>query len=530
MRKLTTFLVLGLVLAGLVAGCRPAPSPTATPVPAAPTPTLVPTPTPMPTPTPAPVALTLPGDDWGYPSPFTFYPRGPGYLRMSFIFDTLTWKDEKGIIPWLADSWEVSEDGTKWTFKLHPGVKWHDGKPLTAEDVAFTFDYFKKHIAAFKWFMRAKEIEKAEAIDEHTVALHLKEPIAGFLVNVAGSVPIIPQHIWKDVEDPAKFTGKEAIIGSGPFKLVEYSKEECRYVYEANPDYFKGKPVVDRLVFIKVKDDAMALKTGTVDAAFFWGKEIEAVKALEAEPNLESIEGPSFWVLQIIFNTKRPPFDKVEFRRAIAHAIDRSKIVEKVTHGGAIVANLGIISPGTDWYNPNLPAYEYDPAKAKKMLDELGAKGLKITLLTTGKFAREAELVKADLEKVGLEAEVKSADWGTVDGLLKKGDFDLAISGHGGIANPDILRNPAWPATVYKNDEYDRLFAEQSKAMDKEQRRKVVWQLQRIIAEDLPVLTLYHPKIWCVYNPAKLDTWFYTPGGISTGIPTEQNKLVFLKR
>lgn len=99
MRKLAAFLVLALVLGGLVAGYRPALLPAATPVLAATTPT------------PAPVTLTLPGDDWGYPSPFTFYPRGPGYIRMSFIFDTLTWKDEKGIIPWLADSWEVSEDG-----------------------------------------------------------------------------------------------------------------------------------------------------------------------------------------------------------------------------------------------------------------------------------------------------------------------------------------------------------------------------------------------------------------------------------
>jgi peptide/nickel transport system substrate-binding protein len=525
-----SFLVLALVVAGLVAGCRPAPTPTATLVPAAPTPTSAPTPTPVPTPTPAPVTLTLPGDDWGYPSPFTFYPRGPGYIQMFFLFDTLAWKDEKGVIPWLADGWEVSKDGTIWTFKLHEGVKWHDGKPLTAEDVAFTFDYFKEHIVAFEWFMAVEKVARTEVVGDHTVALHLKEPVASFLVNIAGSVPIIPKHIWEDVEDPAKFMGKEAVIGSGPFKLAEYSKEECRYIYEANPDYFKGKPVVDRLVFTKVQDEALALKTGTVDAAFFWGKEIEAVKELEAEPNLEAIEGPSFWVLQLLFNCKRPPFDKVEVRRAIAHTVDRSKIVEKVTHGGAIVANLGIVSPGTDWYNPELPVYEYDPFKAKDILDELGLEELSLTLLTTGDYAREAELIKADLEQIGIKVEVKSADWGTVDGLLKAGDFDLAISGHGAITSPDTLTNPAWPATVYKNEEYDRLFEEQSRTIGEEKRRRLVWQLQQILAEDLPVLTFYHPKIWCVYDPAKLDTWFYTKGGVSTGIPTEQNKLVFLAR
>ena len=521
MRKTTTFLILAVVLASLVARCKPALTPAATPVSAAPTP--------IPGATSAPRTLTLPGDDWGYPSPFTRYPRGPGYIQMSFLFDTLTWKDEKGATPWLASRWEVSEEGTRWTFYLHEGVRWHDGEPLTAEDVVFTFDYLKEHLAPGFEALK-QQIERAEAQDEHTVVLYLKEPMAGFLSDVAGSVAIIPRHIWKDVEDPTKFTAPEAVIGTGPFRLLEYSKEECRYTYEANPDYFKGRPVVDRLIFIKVQDEALALKTRTVDAAFFWGKEIGAVRELEAEPNLEVIEGPSLWVLQLIFNCERPPFDRVDFRRAIAHAIDRSRIVEQVTHGGAMVANLGIVSPGTDWYNPKLPTYEYDPAKAKEILDELGVRGLRLTLLTTGEFAREAELIQADLGQVGIEVEVKSADWGTVDGLLREGDFDLTISGHGGIADPGTLDTPTWPALAYENEELDRLSEEQGRTLDEEKRRRLVWRLQEIIAEDLPVLTLYHPKMWCVYDPAKLDTWFYTSGGVAGGIPSEQNKLVFLRR
>ncbi|MCK4451914.1 MAG: ABC transporter substrate-binding protein, partial [Anaerolineae bacterium] len=365
-RKQIVFTLLALLLVSLVAGCGPAPTPTATPVPGEPTATPAaetPTATPVPeepTPTPAPVTLTLPGDDWGYPSPFTRYPRGPGYMQMSFLFDTLTWKDEKGVIPWLADGWEDSEGGTKWTFKLHEGVKWHDGEPFTAEDVAFTFEYLKEHIAP--WFEALKEqIEKVEVQDEHTVTLYLKQPIVDFLIEVAGAVPIIPKHIWQDVEDPAKFTAEEAIIGSGLFKLVEYNKEEARYVYEANADYFKGSPGVGTLTFIKVENEALALETGTTDYASFWGKEIEAVQAFEDDENYGIIDGPSFWVLQMIFNTQKAPFDDVELRRAVAHAIDREEIVEQVTHGGAIVASLGIISPFTDWHNPNLPVYEYDP-------------------------------------------------------------------------------------------------------------------------------------------------------------------------
>jgi len=513
-QKLTVLTLLILLLTGTLTGCTFAPA----------------TLTPPPTPTPSPVTLTYPGEDWGYPSPLGFYPRGPGYLRMSFLFDTLTWKDENGIIPWLADSWQVSEDGTRWTFKLHPGVKWHDGEPLTADDVAFTFDYLKAYQQSFKWFVAVSKVTRTEVVDDLTIVIETEKPVAGFLVDVAGSVPIMPRHIWEDVQDPARFAGEQATVGTGPFTLVEYNKEEARYIYQANPDYFKGKPMIDQLVFIKVQDEATALKTGTVDAASFWGKEIDVVKEIENDPNFQYIDGPSYWVLQIIFNSARSPLDQVEFRQAIVHAVDRAKIVEQVTHGGAIVANLGIVSPNSEWYNPNLPVYEYDPEKAQNMLEQIGAAGTNLTLITTGGFAREAELIKADLEQVGLGVEIKTGDRGTIDGLLREGNFDLAINGHGGIANPTILNNPTWPAAIYHNEAYDALFAEQGATVDEAQRRELVWQLQQMLVEDLPVLTIYHPRMWCVYNPDKLDTWFYTPSGIATGIPIELNKLIFLER
>ncbi|MCD6289170.1 MAG: peptide ABC transporter substrate-binding protein [Anaerolineae bacterium] len=532
MRKIVWIaLLLGLALS-LITGCAgystPAASPSAQP-PAAKA-------------SSQPTTLTLPGDDWGFPSPFGFYPRGPGYLRMSFLFDTLTWKDANNVIPWLADSWQASDDGMEWTFRLHPGVTWQDGKPLTAEDVQFTYDYLQTHAAAFKWFSAVKKVDHVEVKDERTVVIYLKEPIAGFLVDIAGSVPIIPKHIWEKVEEPGKFTGADAVVGSGPFTLAEYNKAEGRYIYEANANYFKGKPVIDRIIFIKVNDNALALKSGTIDAASFWGKEVDAVKALEQQGNFQTIEGPSYWVLQIIFNVQKPPLDQVTVRQAIAHAIQREQIVKQVTHGGAIVANLGILSPATEWYNPDLPDYRYDPETAGKMLDQAGLRdingdgkreepngeALRFTILTTQQFAREAELVKADLTRIGLNVEVKATDRGTVDGLLREGKFDMAINGHGGIANPNILQNPAWPSKVYQNTAYTQLFDEQARTMNPQQRREKVFQMEEIIANELPVLTLYHPKIWCVYNPAKLDTWFFTKGGISIGIPLEQNKLVFL--
>ena len=477
-------------------------------------------------------SLTLPGDDWGYPSPFAFYSRGPGYIRMSLLFDTLTWKDEAGVIPWLAKEWSVSDDGTEWTFTLSPGLAWHDGEPLTAEDVAFTFEYFRKlsdaHQGAFKWSWPVGKIEEAEALDEDTIVLNLTEAVAGAHEGLIGSLPIIPKHIWEGVDDPVKLTSEDAVIGSGPFKLLEYSKEEARYVYEANQDYFRGVPTVDELTFIKVENQALALETDTTDYASFWGKEIEAVETFRDEWAYGVIDGPSFWVLQTIFNTQKPPFDDVELRRAVAHVIDRQKIVDQVTQGGAIVASLGILSPFTDWHNPDLPAYEHDPEQARTMLEEAGATDLSLQLITTAGFAREAELVQADLEAVGIEVEVQTGDYSTIDGLLREGNFDLAINGHGGIANPAMLETPTWPAQTYDNVAYDELYQQQAATVDEEHRRELVWELQEIVARDLPVLTLYHPKMWTVYDASMLDSWFYTQGGIGFGIPISMNKLIFL--
>jgi peptide/nickel transport system substrate-binding protein len=490
--------------------------------------------------------LTIDDDDWGYPSPFSFYPRGPGYINMSYIFDTLTWKDENGVIPWLADSWTTSEDGRTWTFALHQGVKWHDGQDLTAEDVRFTFEYTKAHVAVSSWSLYAalQNVESAEVSGDHEVVVHLNRPLASFQDDVAGNMPILPKHIWKDVEDPTKFTASEAVIGTGPFKLVEYDKEEGLYVYEANEDFFKGRPLINRLVSTRVSDPALALETDTVDAASFWGKEIDAVNELEKEGRFEVVSGPSFWVLQIIFNCQKSPTDQVEFRRAVAYAIDREEIVEKVTHGGAMVANPGIIHPDSDWYNPQVATYDYDPAEAERLLDSVDfidrdddgtretpqGDDLSFVLLVTAEFAREAEIVKDNLAAVGIAVEVKALDWSTIDAVMKEGEFHLAMSGSGGIASPGILETPGWPSTTYDNQQYASIYQKQSNTIDVEERRQLVDQLQAIAAEDLPVFALYHPKMWCMFDPEKLDTWFYTKNGVASGIPTERNKLVFIER
>jgi peptide/nickel transport system substrate-binding protein len=477
--------------------------------------------------------------DYGYPSPFGFYPRGPGYIRMSFIFDTLTWKDENGVISWLADSWSESYDGKTWTFYLHRGVKWSDGEPFTADDVKFSFEYMQEH--PFAW-ISLENVEEVEVLDPYTVVFQLKEPDADFLDYTVGHVVIIPKHIWEDVSNPITFTGDEAVIGTGPLKLLEYNQAEGSYLYEANQECFLGEPVIDRFISMRVYDVAAELTTAGIDEASFWGVSAEAASWLEP-PDFVTQWGPSYWVLNLIFNWQEYPTNNEEFRKAIAYGINRSEIVEQVLHGYGIPANTGIIHPESEWYNPGLPSYEYNPTKANETLDSLGfidtdsnkirnypeGGDLEFELITvsgyTG-YTNEAYLIQSQLERVGIKIDVKAMDWSTVDAILKEGNFYLAINGYGGIVKPTI--QPDWPATTYDNPTYQSLYEEQKKILDYDQRKSRIYELQEIIADELPVYPLYHPKMCCVYNPEKLDTWFFTKDGVGQGIPIEMNKLIFL--
>ncbi len=164
------------------------------------------------------VAVYTIGDttgDWGFPSPYAHYSRGPGYTQMSFIFDTLVWKDESGYVGALAEDW-VMEDDDVYLFHLRKGVTWHDGVTFDADDVIFTVDYTKDN--PYMW-VDDSIIESAEKVDDYTVRLYLSEPYAPFLDQVAGTLPILPEHIWEDVNDPVNFKDQEALIGTGPYTL-----------------------------------------------------------------------------------------------------------------------------------------------------------------------------------------------------------------------------------------------------------------------------------------------------------------------
>ncbi len=254
--------------------------------------------------------------DVGFPSPFAFSALGPGgVVRLTLLFDTLTWKDGRGLIPWLAERWEVSGDGLRYTFHLRPGVRWHDGRELTAADVAFSLTYYGAH--PFKW-ATTDMVERAEALDDRTVTVRLSRPFAPFLEDIAGVVPIIPRHIWEPIADPLRFLAPEAAIGSGPFTLASYKEGAGEYLLRANPAYFRGRPLVGELAYLLVPQaqNVVALQQRATDAAL--ATDYDVARTFGQGPTYRALVTPPFSVVRLVFNVERSPFDRVEFRRALA--------------------------------------------------------------------------------------------------------------------------------------------------------------------------------------------------------------------
>jgi len=476
--------------------------------------------------------------DWGYPSPYTHYPRGPGYTRMSFIFEPLVWKDASAFIPALAREWEYVAEENAYIFKLRNNATWHDGTKFTADDVVFTFDYTQQHL--FQW-VDSSIIKSAEAIDEYTVKLYLSKPYAPFFQDVAGTQPIMPRHIWEGIEEPEKFAAPKAVIGTGPYTLVDYSKEHGTYLYKAYADYYLGKPSVDEIKFVKISAEVIpaALKEGSVSAG---DVPPEVVSEME-EASLIVITAPVAWNAKMMINHQKEPLSSKQFRQALAYAIDRESLVQITQRGHALAGSPGMMPPTSDWYNPDTPQYKYDPAKAKQLLEGQGYKLeggyftkddrlLEIELLTTSDFKEVGQFVKQQLEEVGMKINFRTMEAKTVDAKVGAWDFDLSIYGHGALYDPAFLKK--WimdedfkSARYTSNEILNELLEAQLAEMDTEKRKGLVFEIQEVYAEDLPALTLYYPKWYWAHNGTV--SLFYTKDGLAFGVPIPLNRMSFVE-
>lgn len=509
---------------------------------------------------PAAVDLVrLPGRDQGYPSPFA-YVKGPGLIRANLLFDTLLWKDASGeMIPWLAESWEHSADGTRWTFTLREGITWHDGQPLTAEDVVFTYEYVTTGPGAdFLGVVAKPPITGVSATDERTVVFTTPRPLATFEDAVAGRVLIVPRHVWDGVAEPNKLRGDEAVMGSGPYTLVSYDQATGAYEFAANEDYFLATPYVKRIQFTPSQNPLLALRQGDLDAAgpgtgISDGVPDRALAPFQSD-DFEILTEPGEATRSLHFNLAAGfPYDDVRFRQAVAYAIDRQDLVDRLLFGRGEVGTMGGLSPSHPMLAPDLPTYDHDVAEAGRLLDEIGivdADGDGMRDLPDGSAFQPViqenntyspdtgRLVTEHLRAVGIDAQTQSLDGAAADAAASEGNYTMALVGYGGLGgDPDWMRfrmssnvpgKPFFKIHGYNNPAFEEPAGRQLGTLDPEARAALVHEMQRVVAEDVPYISLYVGDRMWIYNPDVFDAWYYTPGAVFGLYPGPENKHAFV--
>jgi ABC-type transport system substrate-binding protein len=429
--------------------------------------------------------------------------------------------------PGLADKWEVSDDGLKYTFHLRQGVKFQNGEVLTADDVIYTFDRmlnpetkalntdFLDMIAGAQERMdgTATSTSGLKKIDDFTVEITLAAPFAPFLANLA--TPAGSIYNKKYVEETGKDFGTKP-MGTGPFKLDSWTYNS-ELVLSAFDDYFRGRPQFDKLVMKIVPEpqtQSLMFKKGELDV-------FDLDNATSQIPDYQKdlkytdqiVSGPRVGTYYMSMNEKIPPFDNPKVREAMMYAIDRQTLIDKLYYGTGIPAK-GILAPGLAGYNANLPGFTYDPAKAKALLTEAGfADGFDMTIYQTvdsPSTLKINEALQAMLGQVGIRAKIEQLDDAAYFGTRSEGKLGSYVADWSADYNdPDNFiytffapKNSVARSWNYENkDVQDKL--EQARAMtDMEARYKLYQEIEdTIVNKDFAYIPLFHLQHLFVVNP-----------------------------
>jgi peptide/nickel transport system substrate-binding protein len=441
---------------------------------------------------------------------------GPITFTASKIFDPLVaYDDNRRPRPKLAASWEVNPDGLTYAFHLRPGVKWHDGRPLTAQDVAFSLTeaWQKFHARGRTTFAN---VERVESPDPLTSVWHLSRPAPYLLSCLAVTeATVIPEHIYGTGDLPSH-PRNLAPVGSGPFRFKAWERGN-RIELERNPDYWeKGSPKIAGIVVRFLPDAAaavVALETGTIDllgeVPFAQRERLRKnpkVRMIALEHSLSPL-----WA-QLEFNLDKAPFGDERVRQAFAWAIDREFIARNI-YGDAEVADSPIPEELAEFHATDLPRYAPDLARAKALLDAAGlhpdARGVR--LRATLDFAnasgsnRAAAAIRSNLALLGVEIVARPQDQGEyINRIYTRHDFDLCMTGSGAGLDPAIgVQRYYWSKNIrtgvafsngphYRNPEVDRLLETAQVELDAGKRRALYARFQQIVMRELP----YLPLVW----------------------------------
>lgn len=434
------------------------------------------------------------------------------------VFEGLTRISENGeVLPALAESWTVSDDGKAYTFKLHANVKFHDGSDFNADDVKFSLDRARADNSTNAQKGLFAAIDTVEAIDPTTVKVTLKNPQGSFLYNMGWGDAVI-------VAPESAETNKEKPVGTGPFKFSAWAKGSSITLVKAD-DYWGAPVFLDKAEFRIIPDPAAAtaaLLSGDVQAFPFFPAP-EAKAQIEADPRFKVVVGSTEGETILTMNNRKPPFDKLAVRQAIAYAIDRQAIID-----GAM---FGLGTPIGSHFAPHNPAYvdltgvyQHDVAKAKEKLKEAGLEaGFKATLkLPPPTYARRGgEIIASQLRAVGIELElipVEWADW--LSQVFKDKNFDLTIVSHTEPNDIDIYSRKDYYFN-YDNPAFDKVIADLNVTSDEAKRKELYGEAQKILANDVPVAYLF--------ELAKMGVWDAKVEGLWANAPIQANDLTKVK-
>ncbi|ASW10602.1 ABC transporter substrate-binding protein [Rhizobium sp. 11515TR] len=458
------------------------------------------------------------------------------YVSPKVTEGLLTYDFDLNPQPLLAKQWSVSDDGLRYTFKLRDGVRWHDGKPFTADDVVFSIKTLKDvHPRGRNTFLNLVEIETPDLL---TAILVLSKPAPYLITALAASEsPIVPRHLYEGTKVAENLVNL-APVGTGPFKFKEWIRGS-HIVYERNPDYWdQPRPYLDQLIVRFIPDAAarsIAIETGEIDLAPSTPVPLSDLDRLKGVASLAfETRGYQYsnGVSRIEFNLERPVFKDVRVRRAFAHVIDRKVIRNTINYGygepipGPINPNLA------KWFVADLKTYPIDLAAAEKLLDEAGhprgSDGVRLRLnldyVPSGEpYSRGSEYIRQALAKVGVEVTVRAQDFATyTKRIYTDRDFDFAYEGMSNLFDPTVgVQRLYWSknfkpgvpfsnGSAYSNPKVDALLEAAAIEVDPQKRVEQWREIQEILVEDLPALDIVSQPELTIYNERIAD---HTLGG-----------------
>jgi len=424
---------------------------------------------------------------------------------------------EGGLVPRLAVSWEGSEDGLTATFRLREGVTWHDGEPFTSADVAFSAIEVWKPLQNLGRIVFAN-LDSVDTPDAHTAVFNFSRPTPFQLLRNALPVvtSVLPRHLYEGT-DIAANPANAQLVGTGPFRFAEYRPGEY-YRLERNPDYWgEGLPKLDEIVYRVLPDRAAAagaLEAEEIHLAAFSAVPLADLARIAEVPGIEVVtkgyEGLTYQLV-VEINHRREELANVDVRRAIAHAIDKNYVVDTIFLGYATAAAGLVPHNSVEFFNPEVPQYEFDPARANELLDAAGYPrgddGVRFSLrLLPAPYFNETrqfgDYLRQALAEIGIDAQLVNNDSAAhQQAVYTDHDFDLAVAppvfrGDPAISTTILVRSGT-PAGVtfsnqggYADPELDALIDQAAETVDTEERTQLYNELQVKVAEDLPLINV----------------------------------------